>query len=69
MPTREQLFQIWESEMEFPEIRRDDDPMKVEPKSFTGPFVGEEIGIIGVNLKTGDLRIIPTEGDKKNKNI
>jgi len=31
MPTKKQLHQLWESEFEFPETRREDDPMYVSP--------------------------------------
>ena len=62
MPTREQLSIIWEAEMEFPEIRRDDDPMKPPTSSFSRkPFTGQVIGTIAVNPETGELRITPDD--------
>lgn len=33
MPTKKQLFRIWETEFEFPQTRREDDPMYQLPQS------------------------------------
>lgn len=64
MPTRKQLSEMWEAEFEFPEIRRDDDPAKVQAKHHTEPFTGEYIGSIAFNPETGDLKITPSPKDK-----
>lgn len=57
MPTTEQLNIIWESEMEFPETRRDAEP---KPLSFN-KFSGEKIGILVFDKENKDFKIIPSE--------
>ena len=61
MPTREQLLISMESQMEFPETRREDDPLYVPPKPFAGEFTGEVIGTISIDPETKDIVITPTE--------
>lgn len=55
MPTTEQLDTIWESEMEFPETRRD---AVLKPLSFK-EFTGKKIGSIVFDKENKDFKIIP----------
>lgn len=57
MPTRKQLSQIWESQMEFPATRRTDDPMYVPPKEITQLITGTppyfKVGDYAINYDSG----------------
>lgn len=49
MPTKKQMHLIWESELEYPETRRTDDPMYRQPKG--GNNISDDIFKVGDRVK------------------
>ena len=62
MPTKKQLHQLWESEFEFPETRREDDPMYVSPndaklnvsRSALWLVAEGEFAVLKIEVKPGE---------------